>query len=794
MLIYDRTGQVHDSYILEEVGRWEYGGVENHMRVRRRNSRQPSNLRRTSQKKKKIKFPAFPHIPFVPFRLSVVFRIIMDDLDMDQVMEVPDTPDRFTSLHRNTNNLSPVLVEISDSPDGSSHHRPRDNDKMEKGIGQSRRPYIRPPKRIGNGSVNFRNPIIISPSDHSCTSHGHLSKKDKINRNCENEDLSSGAFDMDGNKGSSGVSSYKSFHCPEKGVTMKLKDRNGEDSCHVVKSVQALDKSSKGKEKANASTSESICSSLICRKGTNLPNVSNDESTKRLSQLSNNVSSPRLAGQKRLVRNGCISPHSTTLRDKQLPMKINPNSCRLSQMSNEVCSNSPSCTLLDEIVADEVNHDKCKGKGILLRPCTSKEHMSTRNSIIRSDGNHIGTANAAVDVLDGYENQDGWRSAHNQPRSGRTGTAANICLSVSQKRSNSYQNKSSRSNHTDDRYSSLATSWHVSDVNGVNEPGHSAKTSNTRIGRSACISEGGASSSRLDSGNPNVMLVGSSEDSPGSTVGLFTSQQRQDLGSILEFEESSPEVRQYSPSMDHVNSPDSDTRVRQMEADEMFALELQEQLYNESPMDEYLAQMLQQVEQSQASSTSVNRRSPVPRGSTFTRSQRESIPRTTQNIPHRRGRNSNMSMRNQPPRRGRSRRSSILLSRDFQFPLDMDLDMRIDILEALEDTIGDFDGIARPRTRALRVNRDFNENDYEMLLALDENVHHAGTSSNQINSLPESKVQVDVSEEACAICLDNPKFGETIRHLPCLHKFHKDCIDPWLSRSTSCPVCKSSVT
>lgn len=98
-----------------------------------------------------------------------------------------------------------------------------------------------------------------------------------------------------------------------------------------------------------------------------------------------------------------------------------------------------------------------------------------------------------------------------------------------------------------------------------------------------------------------------------------------------------------------------------------------------------------------------------------------------------------------------------------------------------------------------------------MLLALDDNNdQHGGASTHLINGLPESTVQVIFMilsvkkwhylqiifhclrfvlvlnysvelfvqnanfEEACAICLETPIIGDTIRHLPCLHKFHKD--------------------
>eukprot|EP00972_Heterocapsa_arctica_P019839 2927936-Heterocapsa_arctica.AAC.1 len=49
------------------------------------------------------------------------------------------------------------------------------------------------------------------------------------------------------------------------------------------------------------------------------------------------------------------------------------------------------------------------------------------------------------------------------------------------------------------------------------------------------------------------------------------------------------------------------------------------------------------------------------------------------------------------------------------------------------------------------------------------------------------------ADNECTICRDKFQIGEHLKVLPCLHKYHTDCVDKWLGQSGTCPVCKLDI-
>ncbi|KAI3804759.1 hypothetical protein L1987_26555 [Smallanthus sonchifolius] len=83
-----------------------------------------------------------------------------------------------------------------------------------------------------------------------------------------------------------------------------------------------------------------------------------------------------------------------------------------------------------------------------------------------------------------------------------------------------------------------------------------------------------------------------------------------------------------------------------------------------------------------------------------------------------------------------------------------------------------------------------------------ENNGSKGLCEDSISKLPRcmfknscKKVGRDGSHDSdCAICLQELKNREEGRELPkCRHVFHLKCIDEWLIRNGSCPVCRRNV-
>ncbi len=74
-------------------------------------------------------------------------------------------------------------------------------------------------------------------------------------------------------------------------------------------------------------------------------------------------------------------------------------------------------------------------------------------------------------------------------------------------------------------------------------------------------------------------------------------------------------------------------------------------------------------------------------------------------------------------------------------------------------------------------------------------VRSGASQTRAIASLPVSRVP-DASPlltEECQVCFEMFEAGVMFKMLPCLHKYHVACIDNWLTRKPTCPVCQNSL-
>jgi len=84
---------------------------------------------------------------------------------------------------------------------------------------------------------------------------------------------------------------------------------------------------------------------------------------------------------------------------------------------------------------------------------------------------------------------------------------------------------------------------------------------------------------------------------------------------------------------------------------------------------------------------------------------------------------------------------------------------------------------------------------YEDLL----NLQPVSTPAKNRDQLPEytfkkpDKKNTDAPPSDCSICLMEYDDGESVKSLPCTHRFHSACIDKWLESHNTCPVCKIQV-
>ncbi|KAA3454738.1 E3 ubiquitin-protein ligase SDIR1-like protein [Gossypium australe] len=564
----------------------------------------------------------------------------MEDIDIDSLVDIPDTPDRLSSRrkhggHRVGNLYAADHVGGSNS---ASLDRLRGRDRVVAENGQNRKRYRHTQKLSGgvDETEHRKNTIVLSPLEKA-RENAPLSRKTTMerSRNSIREqymDKGKAPFSKLPSKSSgfgkdhamvnlTGRNMHKpemefpqggSENCSAGGKNEGNVPRNGGSYIYNSSSNSATSRNNcKGKEKINDIGFEGVGSVADHAKGVDLSCGSTLRLDKQLPAYQN-VVPPRATAKRRLVRNGCISPQNIAIRAKQFNEQ-SQNSFNSEQNFGNVVSNNP-CIDISEIIAGDNNYGK--GKGV-AHPRVSMDQDINCISLSGSAVNNGEASGTNGDSIrdECFEEKGGWRSAHNRSKnaehaaSHRFSRFKNVGCHVSQQNENKVVKRNDASRGSNRIPSGCLENCDATETapvifskfNQKSEPSHAENLLSKRQMKHVLSSGNSGESSRVIPNDTDIVFLGSSWGSSSLGSSRINTGHHLNVSDLDELSE----MRGANVDANHgdcVNDEESEARARQVEADEILARELQEQLYHEvsiygnNEIDENIARALQQEE------------------------------------------------------------------------------------------------------------------------------------------------------------------------------------------------------
>jgi len=108
----------------------------------------------------------------------------------------------------------------------------------------------------------------------------------------------------------------------------------------------------------------------------------------------------------------------------------------------------------------------------------------------------------------------------------------------------------------------------------------------------------------------------------------------------------------------------------------------------------------------------------------------------------------------------------------------------------------DFDGYFLPEDDEAEFEEEFNDYVLQSLQQLEEyNFEEPAAAAASSSSAAADRLKNVVIEptercKTCTICLEELEVGGEAAAIECSHKFHRDCLLPWLATNPTCPYCR----